>query len=96
LCNYSSDRSAEQISYVDVAFLPNLTNSGFVLLINGADVQANEAAAHYLLHGKLPASVVASLSRNDLKGFELFLKGAHLENEADSTFEIVSFRLMQD
>jgi hypothetical protein len=96
MCSYSSNRLEQRVSYVDLALLPNLTNSGFALLINGADVEANEAAAHYLLNGRLPASVVASLSMNNLRGFELLLKGTHLENEADSTFEIVSFRLMQD
>lgn len=90
--NQPSGESREEVSYVDVALVPNLTNSGFVLLISGADVQANEAAANFLLHGELPPSIKAALSHQDLKGFELFLKGKHLIGEADHMFEIVSCR----
>ncbi len=79
-------------SYVDVVFGPNLTKSGYALVINGSDAVANVAAARYLFRGKLRPDIVALLQKPDLSRFELFLRGSHAENEAEDTFELVSVR----
>jgi hypothetical protein len=62
-------------------------------VINGADLQANEAAARFLLHGRMPAEITAVFNRKDLRSFELFLRGTHMAGEADSSFELVATRL---
>lgn len=79
-------------SYVDVAFGPNLTRSGYVLVINGSDGVANVAAARYLSRGKLPQEIVKLLHTPDLSRFEFFLRGSHAENEAEDSFELIAVR----
>ena len=53
---YAMDISSKQqvVTYSDVVMTPNLTNSGYVLLISGEDVQGTEAAAQFLLMNVLP------------------------------------------
>jgi len=80
------------INYVDVALVRNFGENGFALLINGSDAQANEAAARFLLHGRLPAAIEGQLTRKDFNGLEIFLRGAHLDGESNDKFEIVAYR----
>lgn len=91
--NVYSDQNVGYVGYVDIALTQNLSQSGYVLLINGADMQANEAAARFLLHGRLPAELSSLLNREDVRYFELFLRGKHIAGEADNTFELVAFRI---
>lgn len=79
-------------SYVDVALVPNLTQSGFVLLINGSDTQANEAAVRFLLRGQLPPELSGILSREHLTYFEVFLRGNHSSAEGEEQFEVAAIR----
>jgi hypothetical protein len=83
----------QTLGYVDVFWMQNPSQSGYVLVINGADLQANEAAARFLLHGRMPAEIAAVFNRKDLRSFELFLRGTHMAGEADSSFELVALRL---
>jgi hypothetical protein len=83
----------QSLGYVDVFWTQNPSQSGYVLVINGADLQANEAAARFLLHGRMPAEIAAVFNRKDLRSFELFLRGTHMAGEADSSFELVALRL---
>ena len=83
----------QNVGYVDIALTQNLSQSGYVLLINGADMQANESAARFLLHGRLPTELTALLNRKDLRYFELFLRSKHIAGEADTAFELVAFRI---
>jgi hypothetical protein len=85
-----TDRAAT--GYVDVALIQNPSRSGYILLIFGADAQASEAAARFLLHGTLPPQVVSLLARKDLSYFELLLRGRHVAQEADDDFELVTIR----
>jgi hypothetical protein len=55
-------------SYVDIALCPNLTHSGYVLLVIGLDMQGNEAVVRFLLHDALPASISGLFSCHDLSG----------------------------
>lgn len=79
-------------SYADVAFTANLTHSGYVLLINGSDYAANEAAIRYLLHGRLRDDLASLLRRDDLTYFELLLSGSHADNDAEESFDPVALR----
>lgn len=92
LPQYSNIYSTQSVGYADIAFTQNLSQSGYALLINGADMQANEAAARFLLHGKLPYPISSVLNRNDVHYFELFLRGKHIEGEAESSFDLVAYR----
>jgi len=90
---YVNTYANQSVGYVDIALTQNLSQSGYVLLINGADMQANEAAARFLLHGRLPAEISTLLNRKDLRYFELFLRSKHIAGEADNTFELVAYRI---
>ena len=90
---YINTYADQNLGYVDIALTQNLSQSGYVLLINGADMQANEAAARFLLHGRLPAEISSLLNRKDVRYFELFLRSKHIAGEADSTFELVASRI---
>ena len=79
-------------SYIDVALTTNLTSSGYVLLFNGSDSQAVEAASHFLLYGKLPPVIDSMLRRDDLNYFEIFLRGTHADFESDETFQVIGVR----
>jgi hypothetical protein len=90
---YINTYANQNLGYVDIALTQNLSQSGYVLLINGADMQANEAAARFRLHGRLPAEISSLLNRKDVRYFELFLRSKHIAGEADNTFELVAFRI---
>lgn len=90
--NVYKNQNGPFIGYVDVALTQNPSQSGYVLSINGADLQANEAASRFLLHGRLPANISAVLSRREIPYFELFLRGKHMAGEADDSFELVAVR----
>jgi len=90
---YINIYSKQNVGYVDVAFVQNPSRSGYVLLINGADKQANEAAARFMLHGRLPTEITSILNRKDVHKFEFFLRGKHLDGEDDDSFELVAYRL---
>jgi len=90
---YINTYDNQSLGYVDVALTENPSQTGYALLINGADLQTNEAAARFLLHGRLPQEITSVLSRKDVRYFELFLRGKHLAGEAVDSFELVAFRL---
>lgn len=78
--------------YIDVALLPNTTNSGYLLLVDGSDAEVNESAIRYLLEGSLPAPLLQILNRPHLSSFEIFLCGRHLMNEADDNLQVIGTR----
>jgi hypothetical protein len=85
-------RKDRVVSYVDIALTHNLTHSGYILLINGSDVQATEAAARLMLGGSLPTQVKTLFDRRELGSYEIFLRGTHINGEAEDKFEIVAIR----
>jgi hypothetical protein len=89
---YMNTYSNQSVGYVDITLTQNPSQSGYVLLISGADLQANEAASRFLLHGKFPPEISSVLSRKDLRYFELLLHGKHMVGEADDSFELVALR----
>jgi hypothetical protein len=89
---YENTYSNQSVGYVDVALVQNPSRSGYILMINGADMQANEAASRFLLHGGLPPAISSELSRKDLHYFEFLLCGEHIVGEADYAVELVAVR----
>ena len=79
-------------SYADVVLMQNSTQSGFILLIMGTDVEAAEATANFLLRGHLPAQIDALLARKDLTYFEIFLSGKHIVGESEDSLQVVAIR----
>lgn len=89
---YENTYSNQSVGYVDVTLVRNPSRSGYILMINGADMQANDAASRFLLHGGLPPAISSKLSRKDLQYFELLLRGRHLVGEADYSVDVVAVR----
>jgi hypothetical protein len=85
-------RGDRYVNYVDVAMLPNLRGSGYVLLFTGSDAQSNEAAVRFVLDG--PSSEELRLLENKKSpgSYELFLSGTHISGEAEDHFNIVAIR----
>jgi hypothetical protein len=91
--NIYSDHSEGYVEgYVDVTLVQNPSRSGYILMIDGADMQANDAAARFLLHGRLPAAMTSVLSRKDMHDFEFLLRGRHIDKEADYSVDLVALR----
>jgi hypothetical protein len=80
------------IGYADVVLTQNEMHTGYVLMFVASDEQEVEAAAKFLLRGKLPPEIASILNRKDLSYFELFLRGHHLAGQADNSFELVTVR----
>lgn len=82
----------EFTNYADITLTPNLTDSGYVLIIIGSDVPANEAATRFLMGGELPAGLEAILQRGNLRSLEILLRGHHLHGESNDKLAIVAYR----
>jgi hypothetical protein len=89
------DTPRESTNYVDIMLTPNLTDSGYMLLIVGSDVPGNEAAVRFLLRGEIPQQLQTTLLQSHLKSLEILLRGHHLHGESNDTIEVVSFRMHQ-
>jgi hypothetical protein len=76
----------EYLSYVDIALVPNLTKTGYVLLLNGSVMDSNEAAAHLIFDGDLPVPLLHAVN-NQLVGktqsMEIFLRVHSLQGAPD-------------
>jgi len=82
----------DAVSYVDVAFMQNASQSGYILLIVGSDTESNEAAASLLLHGRLSPEITSVFARKELHSFELFLRGEHIAGEANDSLTLIALR----
>jgi hypothetical protein len=83
----------EYTNYADITLTPNLTDSGYVLMIIGSDVPANEAAARFLMGSELPAKLEAILHQGNLGSLEILLRGHHLHGESNDKLAIVAYRM---
>lgn len=83
----------ESTNYADITLTPNLTDSGYVITIVGSDVPANEAAARFLMGDELPQQLQAVLKKQDLRSFELLLRGHHLHGESNDKLVIIAYRV---
>jgi hypothetical protein len=81
-------------SYVDIAILPNLTKTGYVILFDGASMEANEAAMDFIFAKELPSAIPKSLCSSLATGtcsVEIFLRDKAIDGVV-SGFEVVSIR----
>lgn len=75
-----------------IAFLPNLSGNGHLLVLEGLDVAGTQAAAEMLLH---PAGIDSILKRairpdGSLRNFEVLLRSTSIESNATATQVIAS------
>jgi hypothetical protein len=83
----------DYVSYVDIALTPNLTKTGYVLLLNGSVMDSNEAAAHLIFGGDLPGPLLETLGHelgSDAEA-EVFLRVHSLEG-APSKYDVIAVR----
>jgi hypothetical protein len=85
--------SSESTSYASIGLVPNLTNTGFVLLFSGTGMEATEAAATFLFQTNSTHIIRHFIPPNldDHQPIELLLKVHSVQGAADS-FEVVSAR----
>jgi hypothetical protein len=79
-------------TYALIAFLPNLSGGGRLLLLQGLDVAGTQAAAETLLH---PAAIEPTLRRatrpdGSLRFFEILLRSTSIESNSAGTQVIAS------
>jgi hypothetical protein len=89
-----STKGQEEQTYGIIAYLPNLTNNGHVLIVAGLNTAGTQAAAAFLLD---PSSMMPTLQRartahGDLQPFELLVDAGNVATNA-STPHIVIERI---
>jgi hypothetical protein len=87
-------RGPSSESYVDIAILPNLTKTGYVVLFDGASMEANEAAMDFIFAEELPSAIPKSLCASVASGtcsVEIFLRDKAIDGVV-SGFDVVSIR----
>jgi hypothetical protein len=87
-------RGTSSESYVDIAILPNLTKSGYVILLNGASMEANEAAVDFIFAKELPQGISSALGpdwANGKSSIEIFLRDRAIDGVV-SGFDVISVR----
>jgi hypothetical protein len=79
-------------TFAHIAFLPNLSGSGHLLVLDGLDVAGTQAAAEMLLHPSAMDSILKSARRPDgsLRNFEVLLRSTSIESNATETQVIAS------
>jgi hypothetical protein len=88
-----SESPQETTNYVDVTLTPNLTDSGYVLLIIGSDYPANEAAARFLMGGDFPNLIESQLQTQNLRRIEILFRGHHFRHQSNDKLAIVAYRV---
>jgi hypothetical protein len=75
-----------------IAFVPNLSGNGHLLLLQGLDVAGTQAAAETLFHPEAIASVLQRATRPDgsLRYFEVLLRSTSIESNSTGTKVIAS------
>lgn len=84
----------DYVSYVDIALVPNLTKTGYVLLLNGSVMDSNEAAAHLIFGGSLPVQLIQMFGQDIVSSeqeIEILLQVRSLEG-ASSKYDVVAIR----
>ncbi|HEY1767865.1 MAG TPA: hypothetical protein VGG26_09425 [Terracidiphilus sp.] len=77
-----------------IAFLPNLSGNGHLLVLEGLDVAGTQAAAEMLLHPSAIAPILKQAARADgsLRYFEVLLRSTSIESNATGT-EVIASRI---
>jgi len=85
-------------AYSSVAFVPNLSYNGHVLIISGTTMEATEAAGEFLTNPAYASklfSVVSSKANSKLGPFEILLKSNTLAGSSRNS-ELVAYRSQPD
>ena len=79
-------------TYALISYLPNLSGSGHLLLLEGLDVAGTQAAAEALMESKVIAPILREARKPDgsLASFEVLLKANSIEANATGTQVIAS------
>lgn len=97
-------RAGEQATYVShwnepahetyalIQYLPNLSGTGHILLVQGLDVAGTQAAAETLFHPKAIASIIRRARKPDgsLHTFEILLRATSIASNATGTKVVAS------
>jgi hypothetical protein len=80
------------VTYALISYMPNLTGSGHLLLLEGLDVAGTQAAAEALLESESVAPILRQARRADgsMAPFEVLLKATSIEANATDTQVIAS------
>lgn len=75
-----------------IAFLPNLSGTGHLLVLQGLDVAGTQAAAEMLFHPSAIEPILKRATRPDgsLRNFEVLLRSTSIESNATGTQVIAS------
>jgi hypothetical protein len=79
-------------TFAIIAFLPNLSGNGHLLVLEGLDVAGTQAAAEMLLHPSAIEPILKRATRPDgsLRHFEVLLRSTSIESNATGTQVIAS------
>jgi hypothetical protein len=86
LALYETERRKDTVykSFARIALVPNLDNSGRVLLISGATIEATEAATEFFMgqHSATPLREALGRATSDGAGFEILLETIAIDGTA--------------
>lgn len=87
-----NDPAHETFSLIE--YLPNLSGSGHILLLQGLDVAGTQAAAETLLHPDVIKPILSRATRADgtLRSFEILLRSTSIESNATNT-QVIGSRI---
>lgn len=88
----SLEKSGSHVDYVDIAVLPNLGGTGSVLLLNGFNIEGNEAAANLIFDKDLPPVIARALSGLSSSSKAEILLRVRSVDRSEQSWEIVSIR----
>ena len=88
-----NDYVVKQDEYGVLAYLPNLSRTGNVLIVEGTSVAGTQAISDFLFSGNSLDSFLRTIARKDgsMPHFEILLKSRPLEGSASGS-QIVAFR----
>ena len=89
-------RNSPAVSYCDLAFLPNLSHTGNVLVISGTEMEGTEAGGEFLTTGRGMAALrryVKVDGSGRLPYFEALLRSSKIGGAAPG-FEVIAVRVL--
>jgi hypothetical protein len=89
-----SSNPGTRTAYCIIVFLPNLTNTGNTLILNGTDSQATEAGGDFLTSEDNLEKIQVLLHQKDFPYFQLLLRISR-SNDTPLGSEIVSYRVVK-
>jgi hypothetical protein len=95
---YWTEGSPTQLdeTYGVIAFLPNLSHNGNVLIIQGATGEGTEAAGEYITHPELLSQLlrtIHAIDKNHVRYFEVLLKSGTIAGTSKDA-QIIAYRFI--